>query len=123
MEKVDAISVTLKDGEKRPDRLPSVGVYEGCPDSDPVRIVIAERRDNRLERMACPQCGQNNEFKVVASCRAYVNDTGVPRGVDFSWKPDAGATCVRCGLTGKVIDFRPWEPEAKEEETKEEDGS
>lgn len=62
---------------------------------------------NCLENMACPQCGQREQFCIQVTTLATVVDNGIMDTGDNSWDDDSYAQCDECGWTGTVIQLYP----------------
>ncbi len=61
---------------------------------------------NCLEGIACPQCGAEDAFTIVASVEVLVRDDGTEdQGGDYIWSDDHPCRCVGCGHHGQVRDF------------------
>lgn len=61
--------------------------------------------NNCLEGMACPGCGAEEPFKIVALVLAEVTDDGVQEYFDPEWDNDRYCKCESCGKEGVVRDF------------------
>lgn len=60
---------------------------------------------NCLAGVACPNCGAQDEFRIVATVSAVVTDDGVSETTDFEWGDQSPITCAECGHTGTVAAF------------------
>ncbi|MBI1347071.1 hypothetical protein GC163_12365 [bacterium] len=61
---------------------------------------------NCLEGIRCPQCGQENRFKITALITCVVTDSGSEPVGDHDWDDESGTQCPECGFTGKLKGFR-----------------
>ncbi len=59
-----------------------------------------------LDGMACPDCGQWDEFIIHVSGYVIVDDDGIQEDADYEWSNDSHCECRKCGFKGKVRDFK-----------------
>ena len=62
--------------------------------------------ENCLRNIACPKCGHERKFSIVASAVFVVTDDGTDEFQNVEWNDDSEIQCGDCGLFGKVRDFR-----------------
>jgi DNA-directed RNA polymerase subunit RPC12/RpoP len=65
----------------------------------------AEKRENCLTDLACPNCGQRDGLKIEVSTLAYLNEDGFSDTYDMEYDGDNYCRCPRCEHVGKVSDF------------------
>lgn len=70
---------------------------------------------NVLEGSACPQCGSEGPFEIVADCYAIVSDNGVGDTRDFAWDESSLTRCTECDFKGDFREFAipPKQPKAQ----------
>lgn len=63
------------------------------------------KNENVLEGMACPACGQEDEFRVVAETTVTLTDDGSEDacGSTHTWGDESWTLCPACETEG------PWE--------------
>lgn len=62
---------------------------------------------NCLEGISCPECGYEDEFRIVAECLAVVTDNGVEdHANNWSWKDASIISCPDCWHTARIRDFK-----------------
>lgn len=71
-----------------------------------------EPRENCLEDIACPKCGQRDEFVVQALLHVGLRDEGTDAYSDSTkhygdtdWGPNSFCRCPDCDYEGKVRNF------------------
>lgn len=62
--------------------------------------------DNCLDDIRCPQCGQQDRFKITAAITCLVTDGGSEPVGDHEWDDDSATHCPECGFDGKLMGFR-----------------
>jgi hypothetical protein len=60
---------------------------------------------NCLARRQCPQCGQNDEFRVVGEAWFEVSDDGAAGYEDVEWDEASLCQCLECGWIGLWCDL------------------
>jgi len=55
--------------------------------------------------LACPKCGQREEFHVDITATAYLDASGPTVESDYHWDEASGCTCLNCHFDGCVADF------------------
>lgn len=60
---------------------------------------------NCLEGIKCPACGNEDSFRIAASCWVDVTDDGTSEATDFGWDDNSPIACLSCGTTGVVFMF------------------
>jgi hypothetical protein len=62
---------------------------------------------NCLEGVKCPQCGNEDEFRIAVTTMATVTDDGgeVEHG-DMKWDDTSYAECTSCDKYGTLSDFK-----------------
>jgi hypothetical protein len=61
---------------------------------------------NCLEGIQCPQCGNEDTFRIAAKTIATVTDDGTDDVGDMEWDDDSYAECTGCHRHGTLKDFR-----------------
>ncbi|MBS0207756.1 MAG: hypothetical protein JSS27_02270 [Planctomycetes bacterium] len=61
---------------------------------------------NCLEGIRCPQCAQEDRFKITALISCLVTDDGSEPTGDHEWDDDSSTHCPDCGFDGKLRNFR-----------------
>lgn len=62
---------------------------------------------NCLEGIKCPECGQEDEFRIEVVMTAKVKDEGVADvSGDTYWDKDSWCYCPQCEREGKVKEFQ-----------------
>lgn len=61
---------------------------------------------NCLDDIRCPQCGQQDRFKIAALITCVVTDNGSEPAGDHEWDDDSSTHCPQCGFDGKLKCFR-----------------
>jgi Zn ribbon nucleic-acid-binding protein len=70
------------------------------------KITKTSKNTNCLEGMKCPKCGQEDTFKIAASCLFTVTDDGTQdEGNGHEWDDTNYCECSACGHHGTVADF------------------
>jgi DNA-directed RNA polymerase subunit RPC12/RpoP len=64
---------------------------------------------NCLEGIRCPECDQDDNFKIVGKAWFDVTDDGTSEFTDVEWDDDSACRCPDCGFTATLLHFR--EPE------------
>ena len=59
----------------------------------------------RFEDLACPRCGQREQFHVDVTAVAYLNAGGPSVEGDYYWDDTSECVCVQCQQEGRVADF------------------
>jgi len=67
---------------------------------------MANPNCNCLEGMSCPQCGQYNCFKIIATAIFWVYDDGTDHYSSVAWNEKDHASCVECEWEGTVADLQ-----------------
>lgn len=64
---------------------------------------------NCLEGIRCPQCGNEERFRIAATSLFTVTDDGTDDYADVHWDDSSYADCPECGLHGtlKVFQVKP----------------
>jgi hypothetical protein len=70
-----------------------------------------------LENVCCPNCGQEDRFKIVALITCDVTDDGSDPVGDHEWDDHSATRCPECGFSGELKEFgrkseMPPDPEA-----------
>jgi len=66
--------------------------------------------ENCLEGIRCPDCDQEDKFKIVGKAWFDVTDDGTSEFEGaVEWDDDSACRCPECGFTGTLGQFR--EPE------------
>jgi len=67
---------------------------------------MVSRNENCLKDMACPNCGQNESFDIVAMAVFTVTDDGTDGPRNVEWDSDSPCYCTdqSCGWMGTVGD-------------------
>jgi len=60
---------------------------------------------NTLENITCPDCGNEESFRIGTQTLATVTDDGVEDYGDMEWDHDSYAECTQCGKSGVLSDF------------------
>lgn len=60
---------------------------------------------NCLEGFCCPECGQEDEFKIAVEAWATVSDNGTEDFEDVAWDATSVCECAVCGFGGRVFLF------------------
>jgi hypothetical protein len=61
---------------------------------------------NCLKDIKCPNCGQEDSFKIDSTVLAHVTDDGAEAANgSFSWDRDSLIDCIECEHSGTVADF------------------
>jgi hypothetical protein len=60
---------------------------------------------NCLENIKCPECGNEESFRITATAVFTVFDDGTDDHGDVEWGDDSYAECTRCHHHGAVKDF------------------
>ena len=61
---------------------------------------------NCLEGIRCPQCGNEDRFRIAATSLFTVTDDGTDDYADVHWDDASYADCPECGLHGTLKVFR-----------------
>ena len=59
----------------------------------------------RFEDLACPRCGQGEQFHVDVTAVAYLDASGPSVQGDYYWDEKSECVCVQCQEEGRVADF------------------
>ena len=59
----------------------------------------------RFEDLACPRCGQKEQFHVDVTATAYLDACGPCVESDYYWDSGSCITCLDCNCEGSVSDF------------------
>ena len=59
----------------------------------------------RFEDLACPRCGQGEQFHVDVTAVAYLDACGPSVESDYYWDDNSECDCVQCQNEGRVADF------------------
>jgi hypothetical protein len=75
---------------------------------------------NCLAGIQCPQCGQEDRFKITAMVTYLVTDEGSDPGGDHEWDDNSFTLCCECQCQGPLKVFRspaslPPDPESMNE--------
>jgi hypothetical protein len=62
---------------------------------------------NCLEDIKCPECGNEDRFRIAATALFTVTDNGTDDYTDVEWDDDSHAECVECHRPGTIRDFKP----------------
>lgn len=62
--------------------------------------------DNCLEGIICPQCGQEDRFRITAIITCVVTDEGSDPVGDHYWDDDSFTSCPECGFQGTLKQFQ-----------------
>ena len=65
----------------------------------------SELRENCLQDIACPECGQRDSFNITFTGTAEVYDDGSDDVGDHEWESESDCTCSECKHGGTVADF------------------
>jgi len=61
---------------------------------------------NCLEGIRCPQCGDEDAFRIEAQITVYVTDDGTEDdGGHYAWDDQSPCRCAGCGHAGTIKDF------------------
>ena len=60
---------------------------------------------NCLENIKCPNCGNEDSFRIAAKTIATVCDDGVEDHSEMEWDDDSYADCTKCCWHGTLKDF------------------
>jgi predicted RNA-binding Zn-ribbon protein involved in translation (DUF1610 family) len=63
-------------------------------------------RDNQLEGMKCPNCGNTDVFEIRAEAFLVAHADGVGDYSVITRNGDNPCTCPKCYFSGKVSEFR-----------------
>lgn len=55
--------------------------------------------------LACPHCGQRDEFHVDITATAHLSARGPTVESDYRWDEASGRTCLHCHIEGSIADF------------------
>jgi hypothetical protein len=61
--------------------------------------------ENCLEGIKCPDCGQDQEFRIQANAVFVVTDSGTDSCSDVSWDEQSHILCSECERSGTVGEF------------------
>ena len=61
--------------------------------------------DNCLTNIACPECGNRDQFRIEMKSVFTLRDTGTDGYEDTDWGRNAYCQCGQCQHEGKVRDF------------------
>jgi hypothetical protein len=65
---------------------------------------------NCLQGISCPNCVQEDRFRIAAVISCLVTDGGSEPVGDHEWDGDSATHCPECGFNGKLKDFRKIPP-------------
>lgn len=71
---------------------------------------------NCLEGMRCPNCGQEDRFKIQGTCMFDVTDNGSEACGNHEFNGESYCQCTECDRYGKLAEFRISNQPKKEEE-------
>ena len=69
------------------------------------KFPLASRNINCLEDIACPECGNRDNFQILMSGMFDVSDDGTGDHYDTEWGPESPCRCRQCQAAGQVCDF------------------
>lgn len=74
------------------------------------------KNTNCLEGIRCPECGQEDEFKIEVTTVMLVTDDGteVDRYAETEWTDASYILCPECERFGKVAEFTVNDPSEEE---------
>jgi hypothetical protein len=61
---------------------------------------------NCLENIKCPECGNEDTFRIKATAMFIVTDDGTEDHGSVDWDGDSYAECAECYRHGKLKDFK-----------------
>jgi hypothetical protein len=61
---------------------------------------------NCLEGIRCPQCDQEDAFRIEARIMVYVTDDGTEEGGHYAWDGESPCHCADCRHAGTIKDFQ-----------------
>jgi Zn ribbon nucleic-acid-binding protein len=61
---------------------------------------------NILEGVRCPQCGNEDEFRIEALVVCTVTDDSAEATGDLEWTDESWCLCPRCEHAAKLAEFR-----------------
>lgn len=61
--------------------------------------------DNALKGIACPNCGQADEFQITATATFDITDEGTGDYSGVEWDENSPIACQKCGHMGAVKAF------------------
>ena len=59
----------------------------------------------RFKDLACPRCGQCDQFHVDVIATAYLDQCGLSVESDYDWDSESGIVCLDCNFESTVVDF------------------
>ena len=59
----------------------------------------------RFEDLACPRCGQREQFHVDVTATAYLDESGPSVEGEYDWDSESYIACLDCNLEGIVAQF------------------
>jgi hypothetical protein len=60
---------------------------------------------NCLENIRCPDCGNEESFRIAGTALFTVTDDGTEDHGDVEWDGDSHAECTLCHMQGVLKDF------------------
>lgn len=70
---------------------------------------------NCLENIRCPDCGNEDRFRIEATSLFTVTDDGTDDYCDVQWDKDSYAECAECHRHGTLKEFTTGAPASAEE--------
>ena len=64
-----------------------------------------QQNNNCLTNIACPECGNRDQFRIEMKSVFSLCDAGTVGYEDTDWGPNGFCQCVECHHEGKVRDF------------------
>jgi DNA-directed RNA polymerase subunit RPC12/RpoP len=61
--------------------------------------------ENCLKGIRCPECGQEDKFKIVGVAVFTVTDEGTDEFYDVEWDDDSTIRCTQCNHVGALREF------------------
>lgn len=71
---------------------------------------------NCLEGLACPKCGSEGPFYIMAMALFMVYDSGTEDYQDVDWDDESYCRCHGCGFAGTVLNFDKEERELQQDD-------
>ncbi len=91
------MSKTAKSPKRKRRKLTARQLTEKFPNLQP--------NDNCLTNIACPECGNRNQFRIEMKSVFTLRDDGTDGYEDADWGQNAYCQCGECQHEGKVRDF------------------
>ncbi len=60
---------------------------------------------NCLREIYCPNCGQDERFKISGTCMFDVTDNGAEPHGDIEWDGESYCVCPECDRYGRLKEF------------------